>query len=138
METKVCPICSVEKPVSEYHSYFSKERNKTRVGNYCKPCARENSKVRVKAYFEQNKEARLQYAKDYRANPENKEKLKTTKNKFKRKYIEKLQPCYVRDSLVQKKGFSNEDLHKNPEIVQVYTTQLKLKRTIKKLKDGKK
>lgn len=135
---KVCPVCKLEKSVDEFPYYFSKARNKMRIGNYCKPCGRKEAKPRATKNYYENSEKRKQYAKDYRANPENKEKRRKLETHFKKKYREELKPCYVRDALVQRHGFENKDLHENPEIVQVFTNQLKIKRTLKKIKDGKK
>lgn len=135
---KICPICNENKPVEEYHQYFSKSRNKYRIGNYCKPCARENSKVRVKKYFEENKEARLQYARDYRANPKNDEKRAVLAKKFKTKYREELQDCYVRDRLTQDDKIPNYVSKSIPEIVETKRISIKIERKIKSLKNGKK
>lgn len=135
---KVCPICKLKKKVEEYHQYFSKERQKYRIGNYCKICARENSKVRVKIYFEENKEERLQYARNYRANPNNKEKLQKLSQRFKQKYREELQDCYVRDVLNQKDKVPNYVSRELPEIVEAKRLQIKIKRQLKNLQNGKK
>ena len=139
METAVkkCPICNKEKTLDNYYSYYSKQRNKYRVSNYCKPCARENSKPRAKKYFENNREEKLQYAKDYRADPNNKKKLEVLRKRFKKKYSRELKDCYLRDQLKRKHGIENELLHENPEIVEVYKNQLLIKRKLKQLKDGK-
>ena len=115
---KVCPICKENKAVEEYHQYFSKSRNKCRIGNYCKPCARVSSKLRSAKYFEENKEARLQYAKDYRANPANDEKRAVLAKKFKTKYREELKDCYVRDRLTQDDNIPNYVSKSIPEIVE--------------------
>lgn len=135
---KVCPICKENKSVEEYHQYFSKSRNKYRVGNYCKPCARINSNVRAKKYFEENKEARLQYARNYRANPANDEKRAVLSKKFKTKYREELQDCYVRDRLTQDDNIPNYVSRSIPEIVEAKRISIKIKRKIKTLKNGKK
>lgn len=37
---KICPICKIKKSIEEFDKYFSKERKKYRIGNYCKLCAR--------------------------------------------------------------------------------------------------
>ena len=73
---KVCPICKQNKVVDDFATYFSKSRNKYRISNYCKPCGRKEAKLRAVQNYKDNLELRKQYAKDYRANPENKEKRK--------------------------------------------------------------
>lgn len=135
---KVCPICNENKPVEEYHQYFSKPRNKYRIGNYCKPCAREESKVRSEKYFKENKEARLQYARDYRANPKNDEKRSVLAKKFKAKYREELKDCYVRDVLATRCDIPTEVSREIPEIVEAKRLQMKIRRKLKTLKNGKK
>jgi hypothetical protein len=129
---KICPICKVEKSIDYFNRYFSKERQKYRCQNYCKVCEKVEKTRRSAEYFAKNKDERLQYAKQYRANPLNKEKLKIISQKFKVKYREDLQDCYIRTQLVQRVGFSNADLHKHPEIVEAKRTQLLIKRKIKK------
>lgn len=134
---KVCPICGKRKPVADYHVYFSKQRNKHRIGNYCKPCARMNSNERAAEYFRTHKDQKLQYARDYRANPKNKEKLQKLSSRFKVKYREELQDCYVRDLLNQRCGIPNYVSKELPEIVEAKRLQIKIKRKIKSLKNGK-
>lgn len=134
---KICPICKENKKVEEYNYYFSKKRNKYRVGNYCKPCAKIDAKPRAIKNYLDNREARLQYCKEYRNNPANQEKLKTLKNKFKKKYVEILQDCYVRELLVSRNKITNEFINENPEIIETKRLQIKIKRKLKNLKDGK-
>lgn len=137
METKICPICGIEKPISEYHSYYSKERQKHRIGNYCKPCARINANERAKIHFQNNREAKLQYSRDYRADEKNKEKLKVLSIRFKQKYREELQDCYVRDRLSMENNIPTSYSRLNPEIVEAKRLQIKIKRKLKSLQDGK-
>ena len=59
------------------------------------------------------------------------------KNKEIKKYREELQDCYVRDLLVTRSKFKHEDLKKVPEIVETKRLQIKIKRKLKKLKNGK-
>lgn len=137
MTHKVCPICKENKEVDKFHSYFSKQRNKYRIGNYCKICSKEQAKPRAKKNYLENKEKRLEYGRNYRANPDNKEKLRTLKAKFKKKYIENLQDCYVRDLLRTRQKIKNEVIDKIPEIIETKRLQIKIKRKLKNLKNGK-
>lgn len=137
METKLCPICGNIKPINEYHTYFSKERNKIRIGNYCKPCARLEANKRAKVHFQNNRELKLQYSRDYRASEKNKEKLKILSIKFKKKYREELQDCYVRDRLSMDNNIPTSFSLEHPEIVESKRLQIKIRRKIKSLKDGK-
>jgi len=133
---KRCPKCEEIKSVDEYHQYFSKSRKKWRIGNYCKPCARKDSKKRVKIYFEENKEERLRYARDYRK--KNPKKVKKLSAYFTKKYREELQDCYVAEFAAKSLKCSTKEIHDNPELLEAYRTNMKIKRKIKKLKDGKK
>jgi GTP-sensing pleiotropic transcriptional regulator CodY len=113
------------------HKYFSKKRQKLRCQNYCKVCEKPEKAKRSAKYFIENKADRLEYAKEYRANEDNKEKIKILKRKFKAKYREELKECYVRELLVQKHGFDISDLINLPEIVETKKIQLQIKRKIK-------
>ena len=129
MEKKTCPICKKEKDISQYYKYFSKPRNKYRYSNYCKPCAREKSKPRAKKHFEENRDRKLQYAKDYRVN--NKDKVKKLSSYFTKKYREELQDCYVAEFAAKSLKCSTKEIHDNPELLQAYRNNMKLKRLIR-------
>lgn len=135
---KVCPICKENKKVEEYPTYFSKPRNKHRIGNYCKPCGRKEAKPRAIKNYQENQEKRKHYAKDYRANPDNKEKRRKLEIHFKKKYREELQDCYVRDVLATRYDIPTEVLREIPEIVETKRLQIKIRRKLKNLKNGKK
>ena len=135
---KVCPICKENKKVEEYPTYFSKARNKHRIGNYCKPCGRKEAKPRAIKNYHENQEKRKQYAKDYRANPDNKEKRRKLEIHFKKKYREELQDCYVRDVLATRYDIPTEVSRGIPEIVEAKRLQIKIRRKLKNLKNGKK
>ena len=137
MKEKTCPICKVPKDLSEYDHYWSKERNKYRPQNYCRDCQKEEKKRRSADYFQNHRDERLQYARNYRADPKNKEKRKVLSQRFKVKYRAELKDCYVRDALKQRSGIPNEMSRAMPEIVEAKRLQLKIKRKIKELKNGK-
>lgn len=138
METKRCPICGETKSLDEYHSYYSKARGKTRIGNYCKACAKVSSLIRAKQHYQDNKEAKKEYARAYRIKEENLEKVKSWQSRAKIRHRENLQDCYVRDLLTQKKRMSLADIESMPEIVETKRLQIKIKRKIKSLRNGKK
>jgi hypothetical protein len=133
---KVCPICKENKEVAEYPTYFSKARNKHRIGNYCKPCGRNESKPRAIKNYQDNREKKKQYSKNYRANPDNQEKLKKLKKHFKKKYREELKDCYIRDVLSNRCNIPVEVSRQIPEIVETKRLQIKIRRKIKTLKNG--
>ena len=126
---KTCPICDTEKTIDEFHSYYSKERQKIRVGNYCKPCARENSKPRAQKHFIENREEKLKYAKEYRK--KNPEKIKKLSAKFTKKYREELKECYVAEFAAKSLKCSTKEIHENPELLKAYRNNMKLKREIR-------
>lgn len=136
--SKVCPICKENKDLSNFSKYFSKQRQKWRIQNYCHQCEKEEKKKRSKTYYEENKEERKEYQKQHRAKPENKERLKAVSQQFKIKYRENLQDCYVRDRLTQDNDIPNYVSRQLPEIVEAKRLQIKIKRKLKSLKNGKK
>ena len=121
MKTKRCPICETEKKVSEFHSYFSKPRNKTRTGNYCKSCAKTESNRRAKEHYQKNKSKKKDYAKRYRK--ENQDKLKNRR--------ESLEDGYVADKAAKSLKCSTKEIHENPELLEAYRNNMKLKRKIR-------
>lgn len=130
MEKKLCPICKIEKPIEDYHRYFSKERNKFRIGNYCIPCARINANERAKKYYQDHKEKVLHY--------QNVERKKWNLKRDK-EHREKLTDRYVLIKLKQSlKGESNKNMRLFPEMIEAKRTKILTSRIKKKLKNGKK
>lgn len=85
MEMKICPGCGKELPATT--EYFTVDK-KTKSGlrPRCKECDRQyrlENKDRIKKYYEENKEALVEYSRKYRE--ENRGRIK----KHKRKYCEK-------------------------------------------------
>ncbi len=92
METtpsKQCPRCGETKPLTEFHR---NRRNKDGLQSRCKPCHvagvvetqrrhRDTFRLRQQRYHqsEKGKESRVKSARRYRANPENKAKIKARK-----------------------------------------------------------
>lgn len=136
METKKCPKCGFEKDIGCFHAYFSQSRNKYRVGNYCKECAKKSSNIRAKNHYLENREEKLKYAANYREN--NKEKISNKRNFYRRKHRYNLQDCYVRELLVTRHNFTIEILDSNPELIESRRLIIRIKRSLKKIKeDGK-
>lgn len=127
---KICPICKIKKSIEEFDKYFSKERKKYRIGNYCKLCARTNANERAKKYYQENKEKVLHYQ-----NVERKDwKLKRDK-----RHREELTDRYVLGKLKQTlKGESNKNMRLFPEMIEAKRTKILTSRITKKLKNGKK
>lgn len=126
---KTCPICKSEKSVDEFHQYFSKPRNKWRLGNYCKPCSRKDAKPRAIKNYQENKEKRKQYAKDYRKN--NPEKIKKLSAYFTKKYRVELKECYVAEFASKSLKCTTKEIHENSELLKAYRNNMKLKRQIR-------
>lgn len=126
---KKCPICKEEKTLDNYYRYFSKPRNKYRYGNYCKPCARENSKPRATKHYYDNHKEKLQYHKKYRE--ENKDVIKKRSAYFTKKYREELKECYVAEFAAKSLKCSTKEIHDNPELLKAYKNNMKLKRKIR-------
>lgn len=134
---KRCPICKIEKALTEYSHYWSKSRQKLRPQNYCKVCSPSEKTKRSAEYFQRHREEKLQYAKDYRANPANKEKRKRLEVHFKKKYRKELQDCYIADELSRKKGLSVKQVRETDGLIEAYRAKIKLIRKIKELKNEK-
>ncbi|MFC4688625.1 hypothetical protein ACFO4P_16915 [Epilithonimonas pallida] len=135
---KRCPLCRNLKNIEEFDKYFSKKRQKYRPQSYCKLCSKEEKARRSKEYYQTHKKERIKYAKEYALRPENIEKNHQQRIESKRRRRENLSSSYVRDLMVQKFKFKNSDLLENPDLVLIYANKIKLKRTIKKIKYGKK
>jgi hypothetical protein len=133
---KKCPICNKNKPINDYHTYFSKSRGKIRIGNYCKPCAKVSANRRAKEYYKLNKETRLVYAKLYRNDPKNKLIIKEKKAEFVKKYRATLHDCYAAEICARMLKKDITTVRANPELLEVYKQNLKIKRKIKSLKNG--
>ena len=73
METKVCPKCGRELPLSDFYNNISKKDGKDSI---CKECDKENRKK----YYENNREKILEYQKEYYENN------KGRRNKHKKEY----------------------------------------------------
>lgn len=129
MKTKVCPICKIEKLTNEFRTYFSKARQKNRISNYCIPCGKESARPRAKKYYQENREEKLKYAKNYRAN--NKDKIKVLSAHFTKKYRIELKECYVAEFAAKSLKCSTKEIHENPELLQAYKNNLLLKRKIR-------
>jgi hypothetical protein len=134
--SKICPICRTEKSTEEFHKYFSKQRQKYRLGNYCKLCSNSESLARAKEHYRKNKEKKLLYAKNYRG--ENAEKIKLERPKYKKRQIEELQDCYVRELLVVKSKINADFVDAVSEVKETRRLQIKIKRIIKSKRNGQK
>lgn len=134
---KTCPICKVKKTVDEFDTYFSKERNKRRIQNYCKSCQPEVKTKRSKEYYENHKEERLQYSSDYRNNPDNKVKIVAVRKKCKQAARDELKEYMVVDYISQKFKVKAIEVRQTEGLTDLYRANLLLKRKIKQKKNEK-
>jgi hypothetical protein len=138
MDLKICPICNQPKELNEFLSYFDKSRNKERLSGYCNPCRKKKSRERALKHYKDNIECKKQYAKEYRKNPEKKDNIKRLSQKFKKKYAAELHDVYIRDRLSSDNNIPIYISKELPEILETKRLEIKLKRKIKELKNGKK
>ena len=132
---KKCPLCKTVKDASCFGKYFSKERNKYRLQNYCNTCTPKEKTRRAKEYYERNTEKVKTYQKKRRADPEKRPILKEKSQEFKVKYRETLQDCYLVDQMKQKIGLTTKQIRDNPELIEAYRAKILLKRAIKQSKN---
>lgn len=132
---KVCPICKKRKPVSEFGKYYSKERGKERVQNYCNDCTPAEKTRRSKDYYRRKGEKVRKYQKKYRL--EKKDVIRPKKRAFNRKYRSELHDLYVIDQIRQTTGLTASEIRTQPELIEVERLRIKLCRTIKTKKREK-
>lgn len=133
MDNKKCPICNIVKPVSDFNSYFSKERKKRRCQNYCKCCEKTEKRRRSAIYYQDNKEGRKQYAIKYRADPKNKVKLKKRSQYFKVKYRSELKDCYVVEQASNCLKIPVNEVRLIPNAIEDYRGIIQIKRIKNKI-----
>jgi hypothetical protein len=129
-EIKICPICKIGKSFDNYGTYFCKPRNKFRLNNYCNDCQGPEMSRRAKEFYQKNKEAKLQYARDYRK--KNKEVVNKRRKHFKKGYVEVLKDCYVVEYLAKRWKVKAKDIRAIPGLIEASRANILLKRTIKK------
>jgi 5-methylcytosine-specific restriction endonuclease McrA len=113
MDTKICGVCGVEKPVSEFYTHKSKYGD--RLPKYlCKVCDNKSSSER---YFK-NREKRLAQTTEWQRN--NPKKVKESQERYKEKYPERRKAAY-------KKYHQT-----HPEEMKAYRRTEKFRNTIKK------
>lgn len=131
---KNCPKCNKKKSANDFDRYFSKSRGKFRLQSYCKECSPAEKRKRSSDYYQKHRKERIAYAKEYSNRPENIEKDRRQKLESKRRRREGLADSYVRDLMVQKYKFSNQELIEDPEIVELYRKNIRIKRLLKQKK----
>lgn len=129
METKVCPKCGRELPLSDFNNNRSKKDGRA---IQCRDCCKEYNKE----YYEKNKEKRKEYLaknkekikeqrKEYRA--KNKEKIKEKRKEYNKEYsiknkekIEEYQKEYRKENKEKLKEREKEYREKNKEKIKDY------------------
>lgn len=115
--------------------WLEKRRNKTCItcgtklidaGNtlafYCVPCKKEKIKEWKRASYARN----LDTVKKY--NIKNKERIRKVQNSGAKKRRETLHSYYLRKTLKEKRGFTNEDIKQNPELIEIQKLIIQTKR----------
>lgn len=83
MDTKICTICSIEKPATFEYFYKSKY-GKGGIDSRCKEC----HAIKAKKYYQENQEKMKEYSREYRE--ENPEKVKRLMEKYRVENKEKI------------------------------------------------
>jgi hypothetical protein len=74
METKVCPVCQIEKPRSDYY------KKGDTISHKCKPCSLADSKTRSSRYINKYRDYQNEWRKTrYQTDPEYREKVSAQK-----------------------------------------------------------
>lgn len=137
-QCKTCPHCKNPKPLSEFDKYFNKKKNIEVVQTYCKECRRLRNAGKSNSYYSAHSEERKQYARNYRADPLNKNKINSGARKHKQRQRKNLSDCYVVKNLCLKFKATAGEVKSIDGIVELERNTLKLKRKIKEYgKDDK-
>jgi hypothetical protein len=129
IKEKVCPLCQIKKPVSEFGKYFSSQRGKERLQNYCKACEPKEKTKRSKEYYGRKSDKVKSYQQKYRL--ENKELIRPKKRAFNKKYRQEIHDLYVIDQIRQTTGLTASDIRQHPDLIEAERLRIKINRTIK-------
>lgn len=135
IKEKTCPICKVKKQIGDFGKYYSKERGKDRIQNYCNDCTPAEKTKRSKDYYKKKGDKVRNYQKNYRA--ENREMIRPKKRAFNEKYRKEIHDLYVIDQIRQTTGLSASDIRTAPDLIETERARIKLIRKIKNLKNEK-
>lgn len=131
MESKMCCQCKTSQLLNNFSHFFVKQRNKFRVSSHCKSCASLNTRK----YYQDNREKCIASSKLRKlSNPEHTKKVK---KEISERYKNDLHITYVKQCLRLGK-FSDDFIDKNPQVIENKRLQIKLKRKLKQINNGKK
>lgn len=130
---KTCPCCKNSKPTADFDKYFNSKKGVEVIQTYCKQCRRERNNSKSKDYYVANRENRQEYARSYRADNSNKEKINIGMRKCKQAQRENLQDCYVVKNLSLKHGLPAAEIRSIEGFIQLERNTILLKRKIKEL-----
>lgn len=132
---KTCPICKEKKNIDQFGKYFSNERQKERVQNYCNDCTPAEKTKRSKDYYKRKGEKVRAYQRKYRDT--NKELIRPKKRAFNRKYRHELHDLYVIDQIRQTTGLAASEIRTAPALIDAERMRIKINRTIKSKRNEK-
>lgn len=132
---KTCPICKKKKSIDEFGKYFSNDRQKERIQNYCNDCTPQEKTRRSKEYYRRKSDKAKTYQRSYRKI--NKEMIRPKKRAFNQKYRTELHDLYVIDQIRQTTGLAASEIRTAPDLIDAERMRIKLYRTIKSKQNEK-
>lgn len=138
METKVCPKCGEEKPLTGEYFYKTKRNNHESFSSYCKRCVLkqqkeycqrdpEKQKIKRKKYYENNKVRITECNKIYcELHPDISRKAK---QKYRIKAINSLNDTYIKE-LLKSSGYDNPSL----SMIEMKRNEITMNRQLQLLK----
>lgn len=97
-------------------------KSKNTLALYCVPCKKERIKELKRASYARNLDTTREY------NIKNKERIRKVHNLGAKKRRETLHSYYLRKTLKEKRGFTNEDIKQNPELIEIQRLIIQTKR----------
>jgi hypothetical protein len=136
-KTKRCPICNTVKSIKRFYRYFSKVRNRYRISNYCKDCAKTKGTERAKEHYKKHCEAKKEYQRNYGKG--NRESIRPKQRDKKRIYRSQLTDTYLIELFHQhNKEYSRSEIRRNPTLIEAMRTRvLSIRLKSKLLRHGK-
>lgn len=126
---KTCPICKKKKSIDEFGKYFSTDRQKERIQNYCNDCTPQEKTRRSKEYYRRKSDKVKTYQRSYRK--VNKELIRPKKRAFNQKYRTELHDLYIIDQIRQTTGLTASEIRKRPELIEQERNRIQLFRKSK-------
>jgi len=142
---KKCPCCEEVKTTDDFYKHWNKKKEKYKFSSYCKVCQSKKFKEKYREPESGVRKRILDYNVKYRKDkPEklkeykikNKEVHKAYAKKYRTQYRKNLGTGYVVERAKKFFNLNTEQMKANPELLETYKLNLKIKRIIKE--NGKK